>query len=112
MTPREEAQRSRATLNYNCAIPVLLHCRTQETQGHRGTRGGIKRDTRDQRDRREQGGIQETPEGPEDTRGMQEAPGRSEGEHGGIGAGRKAIRIQHIRAFILHTRYGDTYQHI
>ena len=37
----------------------------------------------------------ETPEGPEGTRG-QEAPGGPEGKHGGTGAGRKAIRTQHL----------------
>jgi hypothetical protein len=42
-------------------------------------------------------GIQETPRAPEDTRGdrgrrgMQEAPGGPEGNHGGVGAGCKAI---------------------
>ena len=49
---------------------------------------------RHQGDRRVKGGIQETPEGPEGTRGMQEKPGGPEGKHGGIGAGRKAIRVK------------------
>jgi hypothetical protein len=78
----------------NGGIGASRKAKTKRIQHTRGDR------ERHQGDRRARGGIQETPEGPEDTRGMQEAPGGPEGNHGGIGAGRKAIlctiRIQRL----------------
>jgi hypothetical protein len=48
-------------------------------------------DARGDRERHQQPEETQKPEG---TRGMKEAPG-PEGKHGGVGAGRKAIGIQH-----------------
>ena len=72
MAPREGGTAHRATLNYNCAITMLL----QDPRDTKGTGG-------------HRGGSRETPEGPVGTRGMQDAPGGPQGNHGGVGAGRR-----------------------